>query len=251
MQGPRRLHGGQIGRGKSAGGKALFIKAGLTRAGEILQGGARVFSVVRNVLKGTIVAVIGAGLYWQMTRTPDSSPASARTRTTIPIGWIGFCKAEPAECAQKSAVSAPVHLTTKTLDVIKRVNQWVNASIQPVTDAEQWGIEDRWSYPDPVNSRGDCEDYALLKRWMLLNEDFPLQSLLITVVRNRQDEGHAVLMVRTDHGDFILDNLNDEVMPWAKTGYRFVKRQSERDPNVWFKLKDAPDEEHIYTHQTR
>lgn len=207
------------------------------------------FSVVRNVLKGSLVAVVGAGLYLTMLRTPDSSPASALTTTTIPIGWLGFCAEEPAECAQKSTVSSPVHLTTRTLDVIKRVNQWVNASIRPVTDAWQWGREDRWSYPD--NGRGDCEDYALLKRRMLLEEDFPLQSLLITVVRNKQGEGHAVLMVRTDRGDFILDNLNDEVMPWAKTGYHFVKRQSERDPNIWYKLRDAPDEEHIITHQAR
>jgi predicted transglutaminase-like cysteine proteinase len=246
LQGPRGLHGGQIGRGKSAGSKALFIKAGLTGAGEILQGGVSVFSVAHNVLKGTIVAVVGAGLYWQMTRTPDSSPASALTKTTIPIGWLGFCAREPAECKQRSATSEPMHLTSKAFDDIKRINHSVNAEISPVPDDVS---EDRWSYPN--DGRGDCEDYALLKRWMLLNEDFPLQSLLITVVRNRQGEGHAVLMVRTDRGDFILDNLNDEVMPWAKTGYRFVKRQSERDPNVWFKLKDAPDEEHIYTHQTR
>jgi predicted transglutaminase-like cysteine proteinase len=224
----------------------LFIKAGLTGAGEILQGGVSVFSVAHNVLKGTIVAVVGAGLYWQMTRTPDSSPASALTKTTIPIGWLGFCAREPAECKQRSATSEPMHLTSKAFDDIKRINHSVNAEISPVPDDVS---EDRWRYPN--DGRGDCEDYALLKRWMLLNEDFPLQSLLITVVRNRQGEGHAVLMVRTDRGDFILDNLNDEVMPWAKTGYRFVKRQSERDPNVWFKLKDAPDEEHIYTHQTR
>jgi predicted transglutaminase-like cysteine proteinase len=244
LQGLRRLHCGQIGRGKFPGGKALFIKAGLTGAEEILQGGARVFSVVRNVLKGTIVAVIGAGLYWQMTRTPDSSPASALTKTTIPIGWLGFCAREPAECKQRSATSEPMHLTSKAFDDIKRINHSVNAEISPVPDDVS---EDRWSYPN--DGRGDCEDYALLKRWMLLNEDFPLQSLLITVVRNRQGEGHAVLMVRTDRGDFILDNLNDEVLPWSKTGYLFVKRQSERDPNVWYKLKGAPDEERIITHR--
>ena len=205
-------------------------------------------SVVRNVLTGSVVAIAGVSLGFAALSTPDSSPASALTTTTIPIGWLGFCAAEPAECAQKSTAGAPLHLTAKRYEVINRVNQWVNASIQPVTDVRQWGQEDRWSYPD--NGRGDCEDYVLLKRRMLLEEDFPLQSLLITVVRNKRGEGHAVLMVRTDRGDFILDNLNDDVAPWAKTGYHFVKRQSERDPNVWFKLKNVPDDERIVTHAT-
>lgn len=205
--------------------------------------------VFRNVLAGSMAAFILVGFGLRGMTMPDSSPASAVTETTIPIGWLGFCAEEPAECAQKSPAGATLHLTSKRVDVINRVNRWVNASIQPVTDARQWGREDRWSYPD--NGRGDCEDYALLKRRMLLEEDFPLQSLLITVVRNKRGEGHAVLMVRTDHGDFILDNLNDDVIPWAKTGYHFVKRQSEHDPNVWFKLKDAPDEERIVTHEMR
>ena len=210
------------------------------------------FSVIRNALKGSMVVLVGAGIYWTMIQPPPSSPADAHTPTTMPDGWRRFCKEHAAECAQKSAGGPPVHLTSKKLDVIKRINKSVNASVQPVTDAEQWGKdEDRWSYPDPNTYLGDCEDYVLLKRWSLLNEDFPLRSLLITVVRNRQGEGHAVLMVLTDHGDFILDNLNDEIMPWAKTGYHFVKRQSERDPNVWLKLENAPDEERIITHRAR
>jgi predicted transglutaminase-like cysteine proteinase len=82
---------------------------------------------------------------------------------------------------------------------------------------------------------------------MLLEEDFPPSSLLITIVRNRKGEGHAVLMVRTDRGDFVLDNLSDEMLPWSKTGYQFIKRQSENNPNIWVKLKNASDEEKIVT----
>ena len=33
--------------------------------------------------------------------------------------------------------------------------------IEPVTDQQLWGVEEKWSYP--VN-KGDCEDYVLLKR---------------------------------------------------------------------------------------
>jgi hypothetical protein len=51
----------------------------------------------------------------------------------------------------------------------------------------------RWSYPD--DGYGDCEDYVLLKRRMLTQSGWPREALLVTVVRNEKDEGHAVLTV--------------------------------------------------------
>jgi predicted transglutaminase-like cysteine proteinase len=47
-----------------------------------------------------------------------------------------------------------------------------------------------------------------------------------------------VLTVRTDKGEFILDNQNEEVLLWSDTGYRFVKRQSQSDANAWVALGD-------------
>jgi predicted transglutaminase-like cysteine proteinase len=176
---------------------------------------------------------------------PDSSPADAQTQTTIPLGWLGFCQNEPKDCVEKNTNLAPAHLSSKSIAIINRTNRWVNTTIHPRSDQRQWGIKDLWSYPD--NGEGDCEDYALLKRRMLLEEDFPPSSLLITIVRNRKGEGHAVLMVRTDRGDFVLDNLSDEMLPWSQTGYQFIKRQSENNPNIWVKLKNASDEEKIVT----
>ena len=58
------------------------------------------------------------------------------------------------------------------------------------------------------------------------------------MVRDRKDEGHAILTVKTDLGEFILDNQAEEILPWTQTGYRFVKRQSQSDPNVWVSLGD-------------
>jgi len=57
-------------------------------------------------------------------------------------------------------------------------------------------------------------------------------------VRDRHGDGHAVLTVKTDKGELILDNQNDEIRLWSDTGYRFVKRQSQADPNVWISLGD-------------
>ena len=67
---------------------------------------------------------------------------------------------------------------------------------------------------------------------------WPRQALLITVVRDKQGDGHAVLTVKTDKGEFILDNQIEEIVLWSETEYRFVKRQSQSDPNVWIALGD-------------
>ena len=115
-----------------------------------------------------------------------------------------------------------------------RVNRWVNDNIKPITDLEHWGVVEHWNYPD--DGYGDCEDYVLLKRRMLMQAGWPREALLITVVRDKHGDGHAVLTVKTDNGEFILDNQRDEILLWSETGYRFVKRQSQSDPNVWVSL---------------
>lgn len=116
------------------------------------------------------------------------------------------------------------------------VNKWVNEAIKPLTDLEHWGVIERWSYPD--DGYGDCEDYVLLKRRMLIQSGWPREALLVTVVRDKENKTHAVLTVTTDKGDYILDNQNDDILLWSETGYRFVKRQSQSDPSVWVSLID-------------
>ena len=122
------------------------------------------------------------------------------------------------------------------MDLI-RVNKWVNATIKPLTDLEHWGVVEHWSYPD--DGYGDCEDYVLLKRKMLIQSGWPREALLITVVLDNKDQGHAVLMVTTEQGDFILDNQKKDILLWWETGYRFIKRQSRSSQNEWVSM-DSP-----------
>jgi predicted transglutaminase-like cysteine proteinase len=154
--------------------------------------------------------------------------------TRAPIGWVEFCVEYKSECATKAAAPRDVVLTQKSWDDLVKVNNWVNANIQPVTDLEHWGVVERWNYPD--DGKGDCEDYVLLKRRMLMQAGWPREALLITVVRDKNDDGHAVLTVKTNRGEFILDNQESQVLAWNKTGYRFVKRQSQSDQNTWVSL---------------
>jgi predicted transglutaminase-like cysteine proteinase len=158
------------------------------------------------------------------------------SETRAPIGWIEFCLSHEGECVANPSSPRDIVLTARAFDDLVSLNHYVNVTIKPMSDLEHWGIIEKWSYPD--DGYGDCEDYALLKRRLLIRAGWPREALLITVVRDRKDEGHAVLTVKTDRGEYILDNQAEEVLPWSETGYRFVKRQSQRDPNVWVSLGD-------------
>ncbi len=159
---------------------------------------------------------------------------SVGARTSQPIGHYEFCKDMPDECGATAAVR-PVQLTPARWNELVTVNSRVNARIKPVPDLEIWGRAEVWSFPDGV---GDCEDYVLLKRRLLIHYGWPASSLLITVVRQVNGDGHAVLTARTDRGDYVLDNLETSVALWTHTPYQFVKRVSETDAGQWVSISD-------------
>jgi predicted transglutaminase-like cysteine proteinase len=153
-----------------------------------------------------------------------------------PIGWLEFCAENRRDCATQRTAPRDVVLTPQAWTSLVRINDWVNQAIKPITDQDHWGVVEKWSYPD--DGYGDCEDYVLLKRRMLMEAGWPREALLITVVRDKKGDGHAVLTVKTDKGEFILDNQNEKVLAWTETGYRFVKRQAQSDQNIWVALGD-------------
>jgi predicted transglutaminase-like cysteine proteinase len=153
-----------------------------------------------------------------------------------PIGWVEFCAEHASECKVAPSEPRNVVLTPRLWRDLVRINQAVNGNIKPMTDLEHYGVVEKWAYPD--DGYGDCEDYVLLKRRMLMEAGWPREALLITVVRETSGDGHAVLTVRTDRGDLVLDNQNEAIVLWSESGYRFVKRQSQSDPNVWVSLGD-------------
>jgi predicted transglutaminase-like cysteine proteinase len=168
---------------------------------------------------------------------PKATFATVGTITAAPYGWMDFCSRQPQECNQPVLTAEDIDLTLRSWETLTRINREVNASILPVSNLEHWGTRmDHWDYP--TDGKGDCKVYALQKRRLLVEKGFPRQALLMTIVRDHNDQGHAILTVRTNSGDFILDNLTDEVKPWEATGYRFVKRQSQEDPNVWVAIED-------------
>ena len=187
--------------------------------------------------KGLAVAAILLGLTVSA-RAADERPlyASLGDITRAPIGWVEFCKETPAECKGGQSQPRDIVMTQAAWRDLNKVNHWVNETIKPMTDMDHWGVVEKWSIP--TDGYGDCEDYVLLKRKMLIDAGWPREALLITVVRDKMGEGHAVLTVKSDKGEFVLDNQNESVVAWTETGYRFVKRQSQGDPNVWVSLGD-------------
>ncbi len=155
-----------------------------------------------------------------------------------PYGYVRFCDAQPEECNTPAAADdARFQATPERLSELDEVNRAVNHTIEPVTDIEIYGVNEFWTMP---KSRGDCEDFALLKRHRLMELGWPASALLVTVVRDEKNEGHAILTARTSQGDFILDNKIEAVRLWNHTPYHYVMRQSYIDPKVWVSL-DATD----------
>jgi predicted transglutaminase-like cysteine proteinase len=153
--------------------------------------------------------------------------------TQPPYGFVHFCERMPQKCVQGPQEEQRFLATPARMAELDAVNRAVNREIEPITDLEFYGVTDYWTIP---TTKGDCEDYVLLKRKRLMALGWPASALLITVVRDERGEGHAVLTARTQQGDFILDNKTDEIRVWHRTRYDFVMRQSYLNPRVWMSL---------------
>ena len=194
---------------------------GLFRSAIGLRGSA-IFAVIIFICAGLANhAATAATLYARVGRRTPAPP----------IGWVQFCGTYQGVCDTRPLLPRDVVFSAKAWDDLKRVNAWVNHTIKPEADMDHYGMIQWWRYPD--DGAGACHSYALLKRRILMQAGWPRQALLMTIVHEANGEGHAVLTVKTDKGEFILDNLTDDILLWSKTPYSYYKRQSQDDPNVW------------------
>ena len=159
------------------------------------------------------------------------------SETNAPSGWVQFCASYVGECATKPVQPSNMVLDGKAWKDLVRINNWVNHNIKPMTDMDHYGVMQWWGYPD--DGAGACHSYALLKQRMLMEAGWPRSALLMTVVLEANGDGHAVLTVKTDKGDLVLDNLNQSILSWSETPYHYIERQSQVDPNVWMSLNDT------------
>ncbi len=196
--------------------------------------------IFNRLLSLATLALLG-GLAWNglseasEAGLPRASSTPVGGETSIPYGWVDFCNRHAEECTIGKLKPVDVRLTKETWRTLNEINTFANNMIEPISNYDHWGTTlDHWDYP--VDGKGDCKIYALFKRKLLIERGFPRQALLMTIVRDLNGEGHAILTVKTDRGDFVLDNLSKNVRPWNATGYQFFKRQAQNDPNVWLSL---------------
>ncbi|NRA86007.1 MAG: transglutaminase-like cysteine peptidase [Rhizobiales bacterium] len=153
--------------------------------------------------------------------------------TSAPLGFMSFCSRNPTDCKGGTSEPTVVELDAGSWGTLNEVNDLVNRTIEPVSDQDLYQQVEMWAYP---TNKGDCEDYVLLKQKLLIEKGWPKESLLITVAIDDFGGGHAVLTVKTNIGDLILDNQNEKILPWQQTTYTYVKRQSTSHPALWVAL---------------
>jgi predicted transglutaminase-like cysteine proteinase len=191
--------------------------------------------LLRAALVGIPLLIGGAGTQAQTLASlpPVAKPFETGGSAKPIAAWVRFCDQFAAECSVNLSESAIIDLTPQVWNTIVAVNRRVNGRITPITDKDHWGLIDRWEFPD--DGMGDCEDFQLLKRRMLVERGLSRRAMRMTVVIDELGEGHAVLTIRTNRGNYILDNKTSAIMPEDQTGYTFVKRESQ-DMVGWVSL---------------
>jgi predicted transglutaminase-like cysteine proteinase len=114
---------------------------------------------------------------------------------------------------------------------VNRINRRMNREIRHVPDQELYGEEDRWSLPGAA--RGDCEDYVLAKRSALIEAGVAPEALSIAIVETPRGESHAVLLLASDRGEYVLDSLSPWVSRWDRVNYRWRERQAQGGAFDW------------------
>ena len=195
----------------------------------------------------TLLAIAAIGLF---TGTVEADAANMRqlSSTAPPVGHLHFCRALPDECQANGNAAERVHLTEAAFHQLAAVNEVINTQIAPITDDELYHTPEHWTYPA---NAGDCEAYVLLKRHVLIQNGWPASTLLITVVLDEVGQGHAVLTVSTDRGDFILDNNTNEIRHWTETPYTYLKRQSHAHAGQWVALEGSLGAGQVFVGQNR
>lgn len=120
-------------------------------------------------------------------------------------------------------------LTTQIWDTIKDVQKDGNAAIRWTSDQSVWGKEEKWTFPRDSGRKlvEDCDGFTLWKMRELIGRGIPAGCLLFTIVKTETGEGHAILCVVTDRGDYLLDNRHAAVKSYddlKRLGYQFLYR---------------------------
>jgi Predicted periplasmic protein len=188
------------------------------------------FAVLAGALSVDSAAAGGRSSQDSNLLTPivDASP------TLAPFQHVRFCLRYPSDCKSDPAENERIELNAETSELLGRVNQNVNMSINPTPKSYGSNLGDGWTIGPNM---GDCNDYAVTKRHELLESGLPSKALRLSVVKTASGIGHLVLVVATMNGDVVMDNLTPAIRPWQTTDYQWLKIQSANDPRFWNEIR--------------
>lgn len=167
--------------------------------------------------KGIVISTMIAGVFVSIISVAE------------PIGsfpeYIKFCSRYSDQCVNDSNVSVLVY-SDDLINLLNRVNIDINKRIRPDNnkDGYHWSLE---------TLSGNCNDYVVQKRAVLHDYGISFNNLLMVAVYTSSGIGHMVLVVRTDRGNFVLDNLRNRIVLFKDSGYTLIRMQSVSDINLW------------------
>jgi len=123
--------------------------------------------------------------------------------------------------------------TPALMSLLESVNKEIN-KFRYEYDHVTYKQKDYWTAYIQKFQKGDCDDYALTKRRLLIEAGVPYQCLFPTVCMVG-DEGHLVLIVRTDKNDYMLDSIKKDVDTVKAVNYKWLYRLNPLSKR-WVKL---------------
>lgn len=192
-------------------------------------------AVLKTLIVGLLASAIGCGSV-QSQSADQISKIHFGSPSAIPNGYYDLCVAHPDLCRMRAGEipvtrDGSVALTSAVMGQLISINAIVNAAIHP-------SYRNAWTPGEPA---GDCKDFAMTKRQRLIDSGWPTSALPTAIVRTSSGQRHLVLVARTSAGDFVLDNLTAQIVPWSSASYLWEKIQSPTDGLTWLDLRTGSD----------
>ena len=177
-------------------------------------------------LTGLSPGDLASGSSWATPTLSDLATATRRPATAL---------SAPAKVTAPTPEPDRVTFRSAAWRTVEQVNDDVNARLRPADDWRAFGEENHWALPfeEGLRPQGNCKHFALEKQHALIAAGVPKDALSVAIVRTDQGQNHAVLLVRTDKGDYVLDNLTPWINQWHQTRYTWVERQAWGKALIW------------------
>jgi len=171
---------------------------------------ARAIPPVRSEVLGSIALAVSNAPLTQRWRAALAEQADSY--------FGGDCHAPRTTCAsrlrQHLAGAVATAQRQDELEALRSINTAVNAQLKYRNDMDTYGVPDYWAKASEVLQRGtgDCKGYAILKMWMLFAAGFDRSQIRLQLVKiPATGQDHAILVVNTQDGQFVLDNMTSTI----------------------------------------